>query len=97
MKIERLSHFIYCKDDSKELGKQLIGQEGRRPSTPKGEAVGAVRGRGRGTSGKKARQSSHVFYLLRKAQASRSAVGHTKAGDSETDFSFFTRVNQGGY
>lgn len=26
------------------------------------------------------------FYLLRKAQASRSAVEHNKAGDSETGF-----------
>lgn len=36
------------------------------------------------------------FYLLRKAQASRSAVGQNKAGDSETDFFFLSqKVNQG--
>ena len=36
------------------------------------------------------------FDLVRKAQASRSAVGHSKAGDSETDsfFFFFESIHQ---
>ena len=34
MKTNGLSHFIYCEEDSKELGKQVTGRGGRRPSTP---------------------------------------------------------------